>query len=228
LARYGLPGRDAKARARFTAQSILLVAAAALLSLTLLACTRDIGGVSSGWNALVVGEGVVYVGTKDGSVQALTDRGDGDFPEKWRYPQSQDSDVSLKGVYSTPLLAAGLLYVAAEDGYIYALDRNGILRWKYDTGDAVVSAPVLVPRGLVVAPRNGRLLLLDVSSSGDRSAAQRLLSSQSLGDAQIKAPLVAVGESVYVGSDDGSVRRVEVKGGQVQMWCWHYENVQCN
>ena len=362
-------------------------------------CTRDIGGVSSGWNAPVTANGVVYVGTKDGRVQELIDNGFEGVRAGWIFPQAEGAE-NLKGVYSTPVVAEGLLYVAGEngylyaleltsgnisdrgwrgprgqpqdlaplvagpvydplnelvvvpsengilydfisdtgeslwdesfeakdkiwstpsvsngvayfgshdhkvyavnlatgkeiwnyetegvvagtplvfngmviagsfdknlyaldaeegdlrwkfeggnwfwagavsngemifapnmDGYIYAIDRDGILHWQYDTGDSIVSKPVLVPRGLVVAPRNGRLLLLDVSSSGDRSADQRLLSSQSLGDAQIKAPLVAVGESVYVGSDDGSVRRVEVKGGQVQMWCWHYENVQCN
>lgn len=377
----------------------MLVTLAALLLLAAVSCTGDIGGVTSGWNAPVTANGVVYVGTKDGRVQELIDNGFEGVRAGWVFPQAEGTE-DLKGVYSTPVVAGGLLYVAGEngylyaleltngspsdrgwrrpqgqpqnlsplvagpaydtlnelvvvpsedgrlydfiadtgeslwdrpfstgdkiwstpsvsngvayfgshdrkvyavnlatgeeiwsfetegvvagtplvvngmviagsfdknlyaldaldgdlrwqfeggnwfwagavsngemifapnmDGYIYALDRDGILHWKYDAGDSIVSKPVLVPRGLVVAPRNGRLLLLDVSSSADRSAEQRLLSSQSLGDAQIKAPLVAVGESVYVGSDDGSVRRVEVKGGQVQMWCWHHENVQCN
>ncbi len=378
---------------------LLLAALAGLLVFALAGCTRDIGGVSSGWNALASSDGVVYVGTKDGRVQALVDNGFEGVRPGWSFPQAEGAD-NLKGVYSPPVVVGQLLYVAGEsgfvyalevgtgsasdrgwrrplgqpqnleplvagpaydpinelllvpsedgrlygyiadtgeslwdrpfiagdkiwstpvvsngvayfgshdgniyavntatgeeewkfetggvvagrpllfdgmvlagsfdknlyaldavdgdlrwqfegdnwfwagavtngetifapsmDGNIYALDRNGILQWQYDTGDSIVSPPVLVPRGLVVAPRNGRLLLLDVSTSADRTAAQRLLSSQSLGDAQIKAPLVAVGESVYVGSEDGSVRRVEVKGGQVQMWCWHYENVQCN
>ena len=35
----------------------------------LVACTgKDIGGTSSGWNALVADEGIVYVGTKQGEV----------------------------------------------------------------------------------------------------------------------------------------------------------------
>ena len=378
---------------------LLFAALAGLLALALTGCTRDIGGVSSGWNALASSNGVVYVGTKDGRVQALVDNGFEGVRPGWSFPQAEGTD-NLKGVFSSPVVVGQLLYVAGESGYlyaldvdtgspsnrgwrrsqgqpqdleplvagpaydpinelllvpsedgrlygyiadtgeslwdrpfsagdkiwstpvvgngiayfgshdgniyavntatgeeewryetggvvagkpllfdgmvlagsfdknlyaldavdgdlrwqfegenwfwagavtngetifapsmdgnVYALDRHGILRWQYDTGDSIVSSPVLVPRGLVVAPRNGRLLLLDVSDSGDRTAAQRLLSSQSLGDAQIRAPLVAVGESVYVGSEDGSVRRVEAKGGQVQIWCWHYENTQCN
>ena len=380
------------------ARPLLVAVAVALLSLTLLACTRDIGGVSSGWNALVVGEGVVYVGTKDGRVQALTDRGDGAFPERWRYPQSQDSDDSLKGVYGAPLLAAGLLYVASEsgylyaldpengsvsergwrrplgqagnpeplvggpayepinrlvlvpsedgklysydaetgepkwrfdtgdkiwstpaignldgipviyfgshngyvyalsaadgkemwkfqtggvvagkpllmdglviagsfdkklyaldagdgtkrweyeggnwfwagpvsngrvifapsmDGHVYALDRSGILLWKFDAGSEIVSPPVLVPRGLVAATRDGDLVLLDISAD----TGQRELHRLTLGDAEIKAPLYAVGNSVYVGSDDGSARRVEVheqfsESILTARGCWNHE-----
>ena len=393
------PGRGFGVLRVFTTRSVLLAVVAALLSLTLLACTRNIGGNSSGWNALASSNGVVYVGTKDGRVQALIDNGFEGVRPGWSFPQAEGTD-NLRGVYSTPVVVGQLLYVAGENGYlyaldvengsisdrgwrrpqgqpqnlgplvagpaydpinelllvpsedgrvygyiadtgeslwdspfvtgdkiwstpvvsngvgyfgshdhhvyavnlatgqeiwsfetggvvagkpvlfdgmvvvgsfdrnlyaldandgevrwqfegenwfwagavtngetvfapnmdghIYALDRNGILQWKYDAGDSIVSPPVLVPRGLVVAPRNGRLLLLEVSNSGNRTVAQRLLSSQSLGDAQIKAPLVAVGESVYVGSEDGSVRRVEIKGGQVEMWCWHHENTQCN
>ncbi len=395
------PGRGFGALRVFTSRSVLLAVAAALLTLTLLACTRDIGGVSSGWNALASADGVVYVGTKDGRVQALIDNGFEGVRPYWTFPPAEGTD-NLKGVYSTPVVVdqLQLLYVAGEngylyalevesgsisdrgwrrpqgqpqnlgglvagpaydpinelllvpsengsvygyiadtgeslwdspfvtgdkiwstpvvsngvgyfgshdhrvyavnlatgqeiwsyetggvvagrpmlfdgmvivgsfdrnlyaldaidgdvrwqfegenwfwagavtngetifapnmDGYIYALDRNGILQWKYDAGDSIVSPPVLVPRGLVVAPRDGRLLLLDVSNSRDRTVAQRLLSSQRLGDAQIMAPLVVVGESVYVGSEDGSVRRVEIKGGQVEMWCWHHENTQCS
>ncbi len=355
---------------------ISLLAGVFVLLLSLAACPQDIGGVSSGWNAIAVGNEVVYVGTKDGRVQALTDRGDGVFPEKWSYPPSPDSDESLHGVYGTPLLESGLLYVAGDNGYlyaldpengdsgrgwrravgqelplvggpeyepvnglvvvgsedgnlysffadsgepswrfqtgdkiwstptigevedfpiiyfgshdgnvyaldaadgkerwrfqtggvvagrpllldrmiiagsfdkklyaidafdgsklwefeggnwfwagavsngttifapnmdgrVYALDRSGIQQWEFDAGAEIVSPPVLVPRGLVVANRYGDLILLDVA----RNASQRELHRLTLGDAEVKAPIGHVGDTVYVGSDDGSVRRVEV------------------
>ena len=371
-----------------------------LLSFGLLGCTgRDIGGVGAGWNGLTARDGVVYVGTKDGRVQALTDNGFEGVRPGWTFPQAEGTD-DLQGVYSTPIVVGNLLFVAAENGYlyaldlengsvsdrgwrrpqgqpegleplvsgpaydpinqlvivtsedgnlyaydddtgeqiwdrpfsagdkiwstpaisngvaffgshngyvysvnlatgeeewsqgtdgvvagrpllvngmvvagsfdkklyafdvqdgtprwqfegenwfwagavsngdlifapnmdghIYALDTEGVLQWKFDAGDSIVSPPALVPRGLVVAARNGRLTLLDISSGEGRTSDQRVLSSQTLGDAQIRAPIVAIGESVYVGSEDGSVRRIEVKGGQVQMWCWHHENTVCN
>ena len=398
-----IAGSDALGRRVYRSASrrwALPLAITALIVLGLTACTgRDIGGVGTGWNALAASNGVVYVGTKDGRVQALLDNGFEGIRPGWTFPQTEGGD-DLQGVYSTPIIADGLLYVAAEngylyaldlengnvsdrgwrrplgilenlepfvagpaydpinelvviasedgnlygydadtgeqvwdqpfptedriwstpavsnavaffgshdhniyavnlatgdenwsyetegvvagkpllvngmvvagsfdknlyaldardgsvrwrfeggnwfwagavsngrtifapnmDGFIYALDMEGNLMWRYDAGDAIVSPPVLVPRGLVVAARNGRLVLLDVASSGGRSAEQRVLSSQTLGNAEIRSPIVAVGESVYVGSEDGSVRRVEVKGGQVQMWCWHHENTVCN
>ena len=399
LAAPDASGRDAGTPVVSFVRIFLLLAA--LLSLPLAACTQNIGGVSSGWNALAVGDGVVYVGTKDGRVQALTDLGDGNLPERWRFPQSDDSDASLKGVYSTPLLAAGLLFVAAENGFVYALDpengsvsergwrrpvgqtaspaplvaapaydsvnrrllvpsedgtlysfdaetgepawkfeeasgkiwstpsigsidgtpvayfgshdgsvyavnvsdgksiwsfetggvvvgkplllegmvivgsfdkklyaidardgalrwefegenwfwagpvtngrtiyapgmdgnlyaldRAGILEWKFDAGSEIVASPALVPEGLVVATRDGDLILLDVASG----TGQRELHRLTLGDSEIKAPLYAVGSSVYVGSDDGSARRVEVheqfsEAVLTARACWNHQEV---
>ena len=383
---------------------MLAAALAAMLTLMLAACTgRDIGGVASGWNAVTADDGVVYVGTKNGQVQALQD-GDSDVPlGLWRYPRSEsDSSEDLRGVFATPLVAQGLLFVAAENGFLYALDpengssddrgwrrprgqpqdlaplvagpaydpinrlvlspsedgkvyaynadsgeeaetwdaafqagdkiwstpvvgtldgiamawfgshdhhvyainvstgeeiwnrpyrtggvvagrpllfdgmviagsfdkklyaldardgsflwdfegdnwfwagavtngdtifapnmdgsiyalsRDGILQWQYHSGAPIVSRPALVPAGLAVANRNGELILLDVS----RGASQRELRKLTLGDAEITAPLHAVGDSIFVGSQDGSVRRVDATTRRPleEWWCWHPEN----
>ena len=382
------------------ARLMLLAVLFALAALTLSACTgRDIGGVSSGWNALTASDGVVYVGTKDGWVQALQD-GDSDVPVGlWRFPPSaSDSSQELKGVFGSPIVADGLLFIAADsgflyaldpedgstdnrgwrrprgqpqglsplvagpaydsingvvlspsddgklysyfaetgddfwdapfqagdkiwstpavgtldgiamawfgshdhqvyainvssgeeiwsyrtggvvagrpllfdgmiiagsydkklyaldardgsllwdfegdnwfwagavtngsmifapsmDGNVYALDRNGILQWQYDSGAPIVSRPVLVPAGLAAANRNGELFLLDAS----RGSAQRELRKLTLGSAEITAPLHAVGDSIFVGSQDGSVRRVDatVRRPLEEWWCWNPEN----
>ena len=103
------------------------------------------------------------------------------------------------------------------DGNIYALDRSGNLLWKHDVGSAIVSTPVLVPNGLVVAAKDGNLLLLKTST--ENLGLQRVLFNQKIGDAEIKAPLFAVGDSVYVGSQDKTVRRIDFKDGQRNVWC---------
>ena len=109
------------------------------------------------------------------------------------------------------------IFAPNMDGNIYALDRSGNLLWKHDVGSAIVSTPVLVPNGLVVAAKDGNLLLLDTST--DNLGLRRVLFNQKIGDADIKAPLFAVGDSVYVGSQDKTVRRIDFKGGQRNVWC---------
>ena len=361
----------------------------------LAACTRNIGGETTGWNPPVSNDGVVYVGTKQGEVKAYIDNGFEGVRESWTFAPAQ-TQANLGGVYNTPLVVGDLVYVSAQDGFlyalkketgslgdggwrrppgqpveleplvagpaydalndlvlapsedgrlyaytaksgdqawrpfqtgasiwstpavengiayfgshdhkvyavtlndgkelwhyetggvvagkplvfngkvivgsfdkslyalsvedgtvqwtfegenwfwagavtdgstifapnmdgnIYALDKNGNLLWKHDVGSSIVSPPVLVPRGLVVAAKEGKLLLLDTGATA--LGFQRELSNLTLGDAEVKAPLFADGDSVYVGSQDSTVRRIEVKGGQVVMWCRHTEKIQC-
>ncbi|GIT44488.1 MAG: hypothetical protein Ct9H300mP11_24240 [Chloroflexota bacterium] len=83
-------------------------------------------------------------------------------------------------------------------------------------GSAIVSTPVLVPNGLVVAAKDGNLLLLDTKQK-PRTKASAVQSEDR--DADIKAPLFAVGDPVYVGSQDKTVRRIDFKGGQRNVWC---------
>ena len=374
----------------------LLALCAVVLVPLLAACTRDIGGTGSGWNAPASKDGVVYVGTKEGEVMAFIDNGFEGVRESWTFRPSQ-GQADLEGVYNTPLVVGDLVYISAQDGFLYAidketgtvgatgwrrpqgqpleldplvagpaydpindlilapsedgnlyayfaqsgdqawnpfrtgasiwstpavdqglgyfgshdhkvyavtlndgkqlwqyetggvvagkplvfdgkiiagsfdkslyalsaengavewtfeadnwfwagaitdgntifapnmdgnlyaLDRNGNLLWKHDVGSAIVSSPVLVSRGLVVAGKVGKLILLDTGPAN--LGVQRELSNLTLGDAEIKAPLFADGDSVYVGSQDSTVRRIEVKGGQVIMWCRHTKDGQCN
>jgi len=112
------------------------------------------------------------------------------------------------------------------DGNIYAIDRNGNLLWKHNVGSAIVSSPVLVPSGLVVAAKDGDLLLLD-TRAGDLGL-QRVLFNWRIGEAEIKAPLFAVGNSVYIGSQDRTVRRVEFSNGLRDVWCVDTREGRCN
>ncbi len=118
------------------------------------------------------------------------------------------------------------IFAPNMDGNIYALDRNGNLLWKHDVDASIVSQPVVTPRGLVVAAKDGRIILLDTSN--EDLGLQRELSNLTLADTEIKAALFSDGESVYVGSQDHEVRRIEIKGGQVVMWCLHTEDTLCS
>ena len=111
------------------------------------------------------------------------------------------------------------------DGNIYALDTNGNLLWKHHVGGPIVSQPVLVERGLVVVNKAGELLLLDTEISSQGSS--RELSNPIKLDAEVKAALSAEGNSVFVGSHDRRVRRVDLKVGETA-WCWDTRDGSCN
>lgn len=117
-----------------------------------------------------------------------------------------------------------VIFAPSMDGNVYALDGAGNLLWKHPTGSAIVSTPVLLRQGLLVAVtgkrgKEPRITLLDPSAADLGPDRER--SSLSFRAAQVKAPLFAVGDSVFVGAQDGTVRRIEVKGTQIQKaWCF--------
>jgi outer membrane protein assembly factor BamB len=110
------------------------------------------------------------------------------------------------------------IFASSMDGNVYALDGDGNLRWTHALGSPVVATPALVSRGLVVATRNGKVSVLDTSPA-DLGAA-RELSSRFIRGAVITAPLAASGDSVYLGAQDGTVRRIQIRDTQIQVWCF--------
>ena len=123
------------------------------------------------------------------------------------------------------------------DGKVSALDENGALLWEYDLGAPIVSSPALLQRGLVVATVEGKLSVLRATEASHGAAQE--IASLTVGDAEVKAPLsrlpdrIVAGlpepaDSVYIGSDDGTVRRVQVLSGINIQWCYDTrENTRC-
>jgi outer membrane protein assembly factor BamB len=73
--------------------------------------------------------GVIYVG--GGPNLYALDAATGQV--KWAHP-------FMWSVQSSPVLAGGLLFVGADDGYFYALDPNtGATKWRFQTGKNVYS-----------------------------------------------------------------------------------------
>jgi outer membrane protein assembly factor BamB len=219
------------------------------------------------WSTPVLRNGVAYFGSQDGSVYAVSletgaliwrfdtggavvatplihknllivgsfDRqlyalGLNDGQPRWQF-------VAENWWWATPVSSGRVIMAPSMDGNVYALNESGSLLWKHDTGAPVVSDPVLVEQGLVVANVDGKLSLLR-STETDHGPSQEI-ASLTVGDGEIKAPLAghpdpgAGGsgqpDSVYVGSDDGTVRRVQVVSGINILWCYDTkENARCN
>lgn len=130
--------------------------------------------------------------------------------------------------WASPVASGRTIFAPAMDGRVYALDENGGLLWQHDLGAPIVSDPALVERGLAVATVEGKLALLRATETPYGPAQE--FASLRVGSAEIKAPLAtprtpgaggsALPDAVYVGSDDGTVRRMRASSGLGIEWCY--------
>lgn len=102
---------------------------------------------TDGWEltAPAVVDGVVYVGSDDGSLYALSaDSGE----LLWSFDTGD-------AVRSIPAVVDGTIYFGSNDNHLYAIDAaTGEELWRYDTGDRVHRAPV-VANGMAYFPAQG-------------------------------------------------------------------------
>ena len=157
--------------------------------------------------------------------------------------------------WAGPVTDGETVFAPSMDGYVYALDpgnpsggeRKEAL-WRHNMEGPIVSTPKIVPLGLVVATKDGRMRLLSTSPS-DLVDGEVISNLPSLEDGEIKSPLVAgapvvpdsgtgVPEfspiqrySVFAGGDNGVVRRISVTEGQDKESIWCFDSSmhrQCN
>ena len=190
-------------------------------------------------------DGKVFVGSFDKKLYAL-DADDGEL--EWEF----ESD---NWFWAGPITDGETVFAPSMDGYVYALEpRNppaGEAKqalWRHNMEGPIASTPVLVPLGLVVAAVDGRMRLLSAKPS-DLVNGEVISNLPSLEDGEIKAPLVAGAppdpamgtgaaglsviqrHSVFVGGDNGVVRRISVTEGQDKEAIWCFDSSihrQCN
>lgn len=216
------------------------------------------------WSTPVIRDGVVYFGSHDRNVYAinLADGrkkwqfktggvvagrlllfGDlvvaGSFDRKLYAISADDGSLrwSFPGgnwFWAGPVADEGTIFAASMDGNVYALDRDGKLRWKHDVGSPIVSTPALHSRGLVVIGKDAKLSLLGIGPA-DGGTARDLAAPLFVRDAEVKAPLFIKGDSVFIGAQDSTVTRIDMKvnrAGNVSFnkaWCFNTkeEHLEC-
>ena len=140
--------------------------------------------------------------------------------------------------WATPVASGRAIFAPSMDGKVYALDENGVPLWEHDLGAPIVSSPALLDNRLVVTNVAGKLSVLRATEASHGAAQE--IASLTVGDAEIKAPLFPLPDritsaglsepasAVYVGSDDGTVRRIQVLSGINIQWCYDtQENTPC-
>lgn len=184
-----------------------------LLGVVLAGCTPNLGASTTGWSPVAASQGVVYVGTIQGEVQALVDNGPEGVEVKWTFPGPEEG---LLGVYYPPAVGGELLYVSAINGFLYALDKEtGAEVWRQPQGQAqnprpLVGAPALdQSRTVVVVGSEDHNLYAFNAMTGDPLP----WSPFTTGDKIWSTPVIRNG-TIYFGSHDHNVYAVDLASGQ--------------
>jgi outer membrane protein assembly factor BamB len=150
---------------------------------------------------------------------AQNDDGQGDNPDDdvvndgcppfyaiWVFPPdtSEGDQLELEGIYAAPVLDGEVVYFGAYDGYVYALNAiDGTPRWRFETGDPIVSSLTLNDGTLYVGSTDGILYAIDTSACTN-SCPQSAARMYDTGNSIWGAPLVSE-DVIYVPTMDGRI-----------------------
>jgi hypothetical protein len=109
--------------------------------------------------------------------------------KKWSYQTGA-------GIYSSPTVVNGIIYVSSQSGNLYALDAvSGHEKWSYhltSEGTSNPSSPTVTNGIVYVSPLTGKLYALDAVTGSEKWSYQ-------IGDAVYSSPTVVNG-ILYIGS----------------------------
>jgi outer membrane protein assembly factor BamB len=163
-------------------------------------------GSICGGSSATVANGVVYVGSYDGYVYALS-AATGD--KLWSFLTGGE-------IFSSPAVADGVVYVGSNDQNVYALTATtGAELWSYTTGYDVVSSPAVANGVVYIGSEDGSVYALNAATGA------KLWSFFTPGDVY-SSPAVTNGV-VYVGSEDGNVYALNATTG-AKLWSYHTGN----
>ncbi len=142
-------------------------------------------------------DGMIYVGSGDSKLYALTPKG----ARKWVYTTGSSID-------SSPAIGAdGTIYVGSYDTKLYALTPKGRLKWAYTTADTILSSPAIGTDGTIyVGSLDGTLHA--VSPEGDA----KWTYPAGEGGIAYSSPAIGADGTIYVGSGDGVLHAVSPEG----------------
>jgi outer membrane protein assembly factor BamB len=181
----------------------------------------------------VVANGVVYVSSvsEDNNLHAFDAAGNTNCsgsPKVCTPLWTADASIlSGQGIFSSPAVANGMLYVGSNDHNLYAFDAAGNANcsgsamtceplWTADTAGSVQSSPAVANGVVYVGSNPSNLYAFDAAGntncSGTPKTCTALWTSINLGDSGVvSSPAVANGV-VYVGSNDHKLYAFDAAG----------------
>ncbi len=120
---------------------------------------------------------------------------------KWKYKIGGD-------VFASPAIAEdGTVYIGSQDGYLYALDKNGHFKWKFETSDVIDSSAAIGPDGTIyVGSLDG--CLYSITPNGTLKWKYETESK-----AEIESvPAIGKDGTIYFGSNDNNLYALSQNG----------------
>jgi len=204
-----------------------------LLTSLMASCIPGQGQPASGWSGTAFRDGVIYVGTGDGTVVAInaTSR-----EEQWPNPYSFATEGSgglacgpaivADAIYATPIVDGGSVYVGTYSGRMYALSTaTGARRWSYpEDGNigAVVGSPVVADETIYISTSDGMVYALYIGNGDVRWQDRLEWKSEPLADKLWTSPTV-MDDTLYVSTFDGHIYALSAENGGMLDWTLQLE-----
>ena len=117
---------------------------------------------------------------------------------QWVYPVGSSTSTPAIGTDST-------IYVGSYDSNLYAINPDGTLKWKYETGDVIESSPAVGTDGVIYVGSNDNNVYA-INPDGTRKW------SYSTGGDVVSSPAVGTNSTIYVGSYDNNFYAISKDG----------------
>jgi len=154
--------------------------------------TGTLAWLSGGLNSspVLASNGLIYIGTNDGNLVALTN--DGTYSVQWTYKIGGS-------VTSTPVVdSAGVIYVGSSTGNFFAINPDGTRKWQFAAGGAIDSSATVGYDGTVYfGGEDGNFYALKPSGS--------LKWKVALNGGIDASPAVDSSGNIYIGSKGGTL-----------------------
>ena len=129
----------------------------------------------------------------------------------WRYQIQAGAPQSN---YSSPAIGPdSTIYVGSTDNYLYAVNSDGTLKWRFPTGDVVRSSPAIAPDGTIYVGSYDNHLYA-INPDGTRKW------SYLTGGDIVSSPAIAADGTIYFGCKDGGGNIYAVNPDSTLKWVY--------
>lgn len=183
-----------------------------------------------------VANGTVFVASLDGiiyAVEATTGKARWTFATKGErrftapgihgaIPRSERMPDPFDVFLSSPVVAAGVVYIGSGDQHVYALDAaTGALRWSFATGDVIHASPAVAEGTVYIGSWDRNLYAIDAMNGRERWRYTTGNDTVIYNQIGIASSAAVANGTVFVGGRDGQFHAVDARTGVLR---WKHNN----